>query len=154
MNYDEINKVYQHMKAVVYPNVQTLWKNVSTEEVIIDRYLSVIDDARLYKMLAIPYLFRTEDFLKRYKERCIIFYNTPDPIDGLMLMIHQITPTLHIHSRLFCRVESCNGDVFDYTASLVFHKDSKEAVQFINDNQDLARQGNTEERSNAGFKSV
>lgn len=149
MNFDEINTIFNHMKTEVYPNSQTVWDVVSTEEVIIDKYLSVIDDNRKYKLLALPYLLRTSDFLKKYKEKCVIFYNTPDPQDGLMLFIHQITPTIHIHSRFFCWVE--NGTVHDYLASLIFYKNSDEAIAFINNNFDLARTGNTEERVNSGF---
>lgn len=143
MNFDDINKVYEHMRKAVYPNVQTRWDNVSTEDVLIDKYLSVIDDNRTYKLLAMPFLVSTEKFLKRYKDNCIIFYNTPDPADGLMLFIHQISPTLHVHSRFFCWVE--NKEVHDYLACLVFHKDSKDAVQFIDECFDLKQIGNTEE---------
>lgn len=150
MNFDEINRIYNHMRLVVYPNVQSLWNTVSTETVIIDKYLSAIDDNQSYKLLAMPYLVKTEEFLKRFKENCVIFYNTPDPGDGLALFIHQISPTLHIHSRFFCWVE--NNEIHDYTACLVFHKESEEAVKFINDNFDLSRVGNTEEKTNAGFK--
>ena len=148
MNFDEINKIYGHMRIAVYPNVKTVW-NTSTEEVLIDRYLSVIDDNRKYKLLCMPFLVDAESFLKRYSDNCIIYYNTPDPADGLMLFIHQISPTIHIHSRFFCWVE--NNEVHDYIAALVFHKDSSEAVKFIDSNFDIARQGNTEERENSGF---
>lgn len=137
------------MRMKIYPNVKTVWKNVSTEEVLIDRYLSVVDDNRKYKLLCVPYLVDTESFLKRYKDRCIIFYNTPDPSDGLMLFIHQINPQLHIHSRFFCWVE--NGETYDYIASLVFHKDSQEALSFIDSNFDIRCEGNTEESSRVGF---
>lgn len=150
MNFDEINKIYSHMRTVVYPNVKTVWDSVSTETVIIDKYLSVVDDNRVYKLLAMPYLVRPEDYLKRFKERCIIFYNTPDPGDGLVLFIHQISPSLHIHSRYFCWIE--NNEVHDYIACLVFHRESHEATQFIDANFDLARSGNTEEKINAGFR--
>jgi hypothetical protein len=143
MNFDEINTIYKHIQTAVYPNVQTLWKKVSTEEVIIDKYLSIIDDNRIYKMLAIPFLVKPEAFFKKYKERCIIFYNTPDPSDGLLLSIHQISPTLHIHSRFFCWVD--NKKLHDYLACLVFHKDVKEAVNFMNSNFDLACTSNTED---------
>lgn len=143
MNFDDINKIYEHMRSAVYPNVQTQWNNVSTEEVLIDRYLAVIDDNRKYKLLAMPFLVDAEKFLKRHKDNCIIFYNTPDPADGLMLFIHQISPTLHVHSRFFCWVE--NHEVHDYLACLVFHKDSNEAVSFIDSCYDLKQEGNTEE---------
>jgi hypothetical protein len=150
MNFDEINKIYEHMRKSVYPNVQTVWKTVSTEEVVIDKYLSVIDDNRIYKLLALPFLVDAESFLKRYKERCIIYYNTPDPNDGLMLYIHQISPTVHLHSRYFCWVE--NNIVHDYIAGLVFHKNDKEAMEFIDSCFDLAKTGNTEEmRTPSGF---
>jgi len=153
MNFDEINKVYEHMRTAVYPNVQTLWNTVSTEEVLIDRYLSVIDDNRKYKLLAMPFLVSPEKFLKRWKENCIIFYNTPDPADGLMLFIHQISPTLHIHSRFFCWVE--NKIVYDYLACLVFHKDHKEAIKFIDGCYDLRQEGNTEDSTeHPGFLSA
>lgn len=84
MNFDEINMVYTHLKNDIYPNVQTLWNCVSTESVLIDKYLSVIDDNRTYQLLAVPYLINPKLFLKRHKNKCVIFYNTPDPKDGLM----------------------------------------------------------------------
>lgn len=138
------------MRKAVYPNVQTLWKEVSTEEVLIDKYLAVIDDNRKYKLLCMPYLINTEKFLQRYKDRCIIYYNTPDPGDGLMLFIHQISPTLHVHSRFFCWVEK--EQVHDYLACLVFHKDSSEATKFIDGTFDLRQTGNTEETNSPGFQ--
>lgn len=143
MNFDDINKIYEHMKTVVYPHVKTEWKDVSTEEVLIDKYLAVIDDNRKYKLLAMPFLVNTEKFLKEYKKNCIIFYNTPDPADGLMLFIHQISPSLHVHSKFFCWVE--NHKVHDYLACLLFHKDSKEAVDFMDKCYDLKQEGNTED---------
>lgn len=153
MNFDEINQIYEHIRNAVYPNVQTMWKNISTEEILIDKYLSIIDDNRKYKLLAMPYLLNTETFLKKHKQQCIIFYNTPDPADGLMLFIHQISPTLHIHSRLFCWVE--NKVVHDYLTSLVFHKDDKEAIKFIDDSFEFKQTGNTEESAEKpGFLSA
>lgn len=150
MNFDEINQIYTHMRKAVYPNVQSVWKEVSTEDMLIDKYLAVIDDNRKYKLLAMPYLVSAEKFLKRHKEQCIIYYNTPDPADGLMLFIHQISPSLHIHSRFFCWVEK--DQVHDYLACLVFHKDSSEAVEFIDKTFDLRCEGNTEETDNPGFR--
>lgn len=139
------------MRNHIYPHVQSVWNDVSTEEVIIDKYLSIIDDNRKYKLLAMPFLVKSESFLKKHKERCIIFYNTPDPADGLMLTIHQISPSLHIHSRLFCWTES--DEVHDYMTCLLFHKNSDEAVQFMNSNFELAREGNTEDKSHlTGFR--
>jgi hypothetical protein len=150
MNFDDINKIYGKMKTDVYPHVKTVWQGVSTETVVIDRYLSIIDDSKDYKLLAVPYLIKSEEFLKQYKENCIIFYNTPDPNDGLMLFIHQITPTLHVHSRYFCWVE--NNEPHDYLSCLVFHKHYHDAVKFINDNFHFACKGNTAERATSGFK--
>lgn len=149
MNFDEVNKIYTHMRDKIYPNVQTLWKDVSTEEILIDKYLSIIDDNRKYQLLCVPYVVDAEQFFKRHKDRCIIFYNTPDPGDGLMLTIHQISPTLHVHSRFLCWVE--NKQVHDYVTSLVFFRNPDEAIQFINSNFDIAKEGNTEENTNAGF---
>lgn len=150
MNFDDINKIYTHMSQSIYPNVQTVWDNVSTEEVLIDRYLSSVDDNRLYKVIAVPYLMNAAKFLKAYKEKCVIFYNTPDPQDGLLLFIHQISPSVHVHSRFFCWVE--NNDIHDYLTSLVFHKKSDDAVNFINSSFQYARSGNTEERVKSGFQ--
>jgi len=154
MNFDDINKIYEHIRVVVYPNVQCLWNNVSTEEILIDKYLSTIDDNRKYKLLAIPFLIDTELFLKRHKEQCIIYYNTLNPLDGLMLFIHQITPSLHIHSRLFCWIE--NNQVYDYITCLAFHKkDSSEAVKFIDDTFSIKCKGNTEDhRNSTGFRPI
>jgi hypothetical protein len=149
MNFDEVNNIYRHMRDKIYPNVQTVWHDVPTEEVLIDRYLSVIDDNRKYQLLCVPYVVDGELFFKRHKDQCIIFYNTPDPGDGLMLTIHQISPTLHIHSRFFCWVE--NKQVYDYVSSLVFFRKPDEALKFIDSNFDIAREGNTEENTNAGF---
>lgn len=148
MNFNEINDVYLHMKKSVYPNVKTVW-DTSTETILIDRYLSVIDDNRTYKLLCVPYLMDSESFLKKYKEQCIIFYNTLNQADGLMLFIHQVSPTVHIHSRFFCWYE--NGRVRDYISSLVFYKNYEDAVKFIDENFVISRSGNTEENENAGF---
>lgn len=150
MNFDEINQIYEHMRKAVYPNVQSVWKEVSTEEVLIDKYLAIVDDNRKYKLLCMPFLVDAEKFLKRHKERCIIYYNTPDPADGLMLFIHQISPSVHVHSRFFCWIE--NNEVHDYLACLVFHKDSSLAVKFIDETFDLRRTGNTEETEKPGFQ--
>jgi hypothetical protein len=95
-----------------------------------------------------PFLVDSESFLKKYKERCIIFYNTPDPQDGLMLTVHQISPALHVHSRFFCWVE--NNEIHDYTACLLFHKDGEDAKEFLKDNFDIACTGNTEEKTSPG----
>lgn len=151
MNYNDINDIYTYMKDNVYPYVKTVWKDVSTEEILIDRYLAVIDDNTKYKLLAIPYLINPRLFYERFKDNCIIFYNTPDPGDGLLLTIHQITPTLHIHSRFFCWVEQ--STVHSYLACLVFHREHQDALQFIHNNYDLRRIGNTEERTSTGFSS-
>lgn len=148
MNFDEINKIYSHMRKAIYPNVKCVWNKVSTEEILIDRYLSSVDDNTTYKLLAMPFLVNAEEYLKRYKEKCIIYYNTPEPADGLMLFLHQISPSVHVHSRLFCWVE--NNEVYDYITCMVFHKKSEDAVKFIDSSFDIARKGNTEEKP-AGF---
>lgn len=150
MNFDDINKIYKHMCVAVYPHIQSPW-NVSTETILVDKYLSGFKDCDEYKLLCVPFLMKSEAFLKRYLKKCVVFYNTPDPADGLMLFIHQISPTLHVHSRFFCWVE--NNEVHDYTAAIVFYKDSDDALKFINGNFDIAREGNTEDRSDrSGFK--
>jgi hypothetical protein len=147
MNFDDINKIYAHLRDNIYPYVKTVW-NTSTEDVLVDKYLSVIDDARKYQLICVPYLFNAELFFKKYYDNCIIFYNTVDPTDGLMLTIHQINPGLHVSSRLFCWVE--NGQSYDYLSSLLFYKNYTDAVDFIVKNEELKRVGNTEE-TKAGF---
>jgi hypothetical protein len=68
-----------------------------------------------------------------------------------MLTIHQINPTLHVHSRLFCWVE--HEITHDYVASLIFHKNHKDAIKFIDSNFDIKKTGNTEDTSDrAGFR--
>ncbi len=138
------------MSKVIYPNVQTVWKDVSTEEVLIDKYLSAVDDNRKYSLLAIPYCFDAEKFLRKYKERCIIYYNTPRLEDGLMLFIHQLSPTLHLHSRLFCTVEK--NRVHDYISTLVFYRNHEDATKFIHEAFSLSKKGDTDDNPHGGFK--
>lgn len=149
MNYTDINKIYTHMKTEIYPHVHSPWKNVSTETCVIDKYLSAIGDNRTYKLLAIPYLIKPNNFLKKHKDRCVIFYNTPDPKDGMMLTVHQITPTLHIHSRYFCWVEK--DIVLDQLSCLIFTRESSDGINFINDTFELALTGNTDDVNQVGF---
>ena len=148
MNYNEINKIYEYMKTDIYPHCNEQWDNISTEEILIDRYLSNIDDTRKYKLLAVPYLMKSDEFLKKFKRECIVTYNTIDPADGLLLFIHQIDVDLHLASRLFCWVE--NDKVQNYIASLIFHKNLIKAVKFVTDNSWLRCEGDTEERESIG----
>jgi hypothetical protein len=149
MNFDDFNKLYKYLESKIYPNVQCKWENVSTETILIDRYLSTVDDNRVYKLLTVPYLVEPESFLKRYKENCIIFYNTPEPKDGL-LFIHQLPPDnnyetyVHIHSRLFCWIE--NEKVHGYIQPSIFYKNYKDCLSFMKRNFDIAATGNTEEK--------
>ncbi len=150
MNFDDVNSIYKHMRGNIYPNVQTLWKNVSTEQILMDKYLEGVGSVFSYSMLVVPFLIDAPRFLKDHKEKCIIFYNTPEPGAGLMLCIHQISPTLHMHSRYFCWIE--NTIIHDYMESLVFYKDHNDAIKFIDESFAYAKTGNTEETIKKGFQ--
>lgn len=150
MNFDEINKIYEYISTSVYPHLKCRWSKTVTSELVVDKYLSIIDTDPNYQLLAVPYLFDPLLFLKKFVDNCIIYYNTTDPSDGLMLILHQMAPKLHVHSRLVAWVE--NDVVHSYLTSLVFHKNGEDAIKFMNDNSGLKKHGNTADRKSGGFK--
>jgi len=146
MNFDDINAIYEHTSKTVYPYVKSVWTDVSTEGQLIGRYLISLKQRADtdYKSFFVPYMFDTRLFLEKYTKQCIIYYNTTNPADGQMLFIHQLSPTVHLHSRYSCWME--HNRVHDYTASIIFTTDYDNAIKFVNENYNLRKTGNTENK--------
>ncbi len=150
MNYDDFNLIYKYEKEHIYPNIQCIWNKVSSPEASMDGYLLAIgDDPHRYKYLSIPYFMKPDDFLKKYKDNCIIFSSPSNPQEGTMAFIHQINPRVHLFSRLYCFIDK--NKVHGYIVSGCLYKDYNEAIKFIDQSFDLAQTGSTDETPRPGF---
>lgn len=100
------------------------------------------------KVFPINYFFNPVEFVKKYEKKCIMFSPIPNPQEGAIMMVYQISPTLHIGARLFHWIEQ--DKVWAYLTVACAYRNHEEYLTFFDENKTLRMTGNTEERT-TGF---
>jgi hypothetical protein len=151
MNYNALNQVAEYIEKEIYP----LCKPHSSDfcksfDTYINRVCRSNDGYLNYNLLSLHFAVSPVEFLKHYQNKLMYVSNTSDPNLGMMVYTHQISPTFHSLSRLYCWVE--NHVVYSHLFIMVAHNNFDEFVEFSKECRKMACSGNTEENHSAGFK--
>jgi hypothetical protein len=151
MNYDHVNKTYEHWTKLRSSLTHKFQANS------FDDYLKKFSFCKsgrwLREMESVktarpPFAVDSEAFLKLYGEKSITFFPQNRPEDGMMRAVFQISPTLHVEGVFLAWVE--NNTLQSYMELEACHRDDDELFSFLKSLEDIKRKGNTEER-NTGF---
>lgn len=154
MNFDHVNKMSDFYREKMLPHLRS-----QLHVTDFGNYLSRMCETPSGKWLktdlkAFPlsYCINPVEFAKKYVKKCVTFLGTSNPQDGNLLIIYQITPTLHVLARLYQWIEH-DGEVRAYLMVTCAYRDHDEYLTFFDDNKTLRLEGDTEKRV-AGFGSL
>jgi len=153
MNFDSINKVYDYFRSEILPHLN--WSiNVSD----FSNYLSTMSSVPSCKWLKtegkvfpINYLINPSEFVKKYHKKCVAFFPSNDPKDGMVQIIYQISPNFHVFARLYNWIEQENME--SYLSIVVVFEKKEDFVNFYDENKPMRLSGNTYKKL-AGFSNI
>jgi hypothetical protein len=155
MNYDQVNKLSDYILDEVIPLLHITHSYTGFGEYV-DSFRRTKSGRWMKKYSIIPlfpatYCVNTVEFLTRFNKQMVCFYGNERPEDGMLGLIFQFTPTLHMNGKLYIWFE--HEKVNSYIAPQILFDDIKEYLKFVNDNKDLKMLGNTQDRD-LGFQKL
>lgn len=88
-------------------------------------------------------LYKTEDFLKRFEKKCVSVYSPRTPEDGILKIIYQISPTIHLEASLFAWFEV--NEVYSYIYFVAMFNNINEYIELLDSIKDIQQFGQTGE---------
>lgn len=155
MNYEHLNRIYQHWRKDLFPHMTHNF-TVGTFDEYLKRlsYLPSFEwlrDFECIKLQRLGFAVDSKKFVKKYKDFCVT-YNTPiKPEDGVQRMIYQFSPTLHAEGAVWAWIE--NEELHSYVSLFMCYNKVEEFLEMSDELWKIRKDGNTEEKKNLGFAS-
>ena len=152
MNYDHVHMTYEFWETVLRPNVRQLIQLQTFDSYLKEFSLTKsgrwLRNAVNVKLLRPPLAVDPEQFLKEYKDKCVLFHPPGRPEDGMGRAIYQLSPTFHLEVSFWAWIET--NKLHSYVSIFVCYTDEEELSEFLKKVKPMCRTGNTEDR-NGGF---
>lgn len=156
MNYNHLNKVFDHWYKEILPHLTHNF-TVSGFDDYLKRMSFLpsckwIRDLEYIKFTRLGFAINPIPFIKKYKDVCVAFNSPLKPEDGMQRIVYQISPTLHVDLGIWIWIE--HESLQSYASVFSCYHNETEYQKFVNEMLTLKRDGNTEEKTMKGFASL
>ena len=157
MNYDQVNRVYAHLRDDLLPHLSHN-QTVSGFEDYIKRFSYLpsgkwIRDLEWVKFVQLSFVVDSKKFAEKYRDKCVVHNSPIQPNEGLQHAIYQFSPKVHASAGFWAWIEHDN--LFYYTSLFFCIGDKKEFDDLVAELWEIHQEGNTEEKSPAvGFSGL
>jgi len=154
MNYDQLNKIHDYWRKDILPHLIHQHTVNSYDDYL--RKLSFLPsfkwlkDMEKVKINRVLFAIDPHKLIKKYKSQCITYNAPAKPEDGLMRVIYQLSPTLHMEVGIWVWIE--HEIVQSYASAFVCYNEEEDFLKLSDDLYKMRREGNTEEKpTHPGF---
>ena len=153
MNYTHLSETHTYWMDNIFPHLSHNFQ-AGTFEHYLGRFAYLpsgkwLKDAEKVKTSRITVALDPIALVKKYKSVCVT-YNTPaKPEEGVVRVIYQVSPTMHMEAAFWIWVE--NNVVQSYAMVFACYNNEKEYLSLLKDLRPLYRSGDSADKPNNGF---
>lgn len=155
MNYNEINKLGDKITNISH----LLSTPLSDKPIIFEDYINSLENSRHglfnYSVYNYTYLFKTEEFITKFKDNLIYWWCKPRQENGMLYMfamLYQLNRNFHNYSEVALYTAPSNKDIRSHIVSSLYYKDYNDIVRFHEENKHIHEIGDYSE--NIGIKNL